>query len=170
MRHRLGSVVLGIAVTVVGLAATGCKNSPSGGSRGYGSAPAPQARTAYVAPTAQPAYAPPAPTYAAPAPAAYAAPSRSGSTAYLFLASWCGYCRKLESNTLPNAQVQAELAALNYRRINPDSAEGKQMASRYGIGGFPTTLILDGNGNVVTKIVGYQDPTAYAASLRAAHR
>lgn len=179
MRHRSGSFLLGVALTAIGFAATGCHTSPNGGTRGYGSAPAPQARAAYVAPVAKPAYVAPTPAYAAPAPAyaapaptpvAYAAPSRSGSTAYVFLASWCGYCKRLEANTLPNAQVQSELASLNWKRVNPDSADGKQMAARYGIGGYPTTLVLDGSGNVVTKIVGFQEPAAYASALRAAHR
>ena len=177
MRHRFGSVLVGIAVVVVGLSAAACKNSPGGGARGYGSAPAPQpaARSPYAAPTqqpmARPAYVAPAqPSYVAPAPVAYAAPSRTGATAYIFLASWCGYCQKLERNTLPDGAVRAELAALNFRRVNPDTAEGKGMAARYGVGGFPTTVIVDANGNVITKIVGYQDPTPFVASLRAARR
>ena len=95
MRHRFGSVLLGIAVTVVAVGATACKSSPSGGTRGYGSAPAPQpaTRSAYVAPAprAQPAYVAPAPqpAYAAPAPqpVAFAGPARTGLTTYLFLAT-----------------------------------------------------------------------------------
>lgn len=182
MRHRFGSALLGIAVAVVGLGAAACKNSPSGGSRGYGSAPAPQpatrsayaapapsiqpaARPAYVAPTPQPAYAAPAPQ-----PVAYAAPARGGLTTYVFLASWCGYCQKLERNTLSDPTVRAQLAAMNMRRMNPDIPEGRAAATRYGVNGYPTTVVVDGNGSVVSKIVGYQDPSVYTASLRAAHR
>lgn len=178
MNHRFGSVLFGIAVTVVAFGATACKSSPTGGTRGYGSAPAPQpaARSAYVAPapSAQPTYVAPAPqpAYVAPAPqpVAFAGPARTGLTTYLFLASWCGYCSKLERNTLPDPTVRAELAAMNMRRMNPDTPEGRAAATRYGVNGYPSTVVVDGNGTVISKIVGYQDPTAYAASLRAARR
>jgi|GEM_PF-2473378 len=180
MSHRFGSILLGIAVTVVGVGAAGCQRSPSGGSRGYGStaAPQPAARAAYVAPAPQPAaraaYVAPAPqpSYTAPAPqpVAFAGPARGGMMTYVFLASWCGYCRKLESNTLSDPTVRAELAAMNMRRMNPDTPEGRAAASRYGVNGYPTTVVVDGNGTVLAKMVGFQDPIPYTASLRAARR
>ena len=127
----------------------------SGGSANYNSGGGSQ-RTAY-APAAAPA---PAPSFAR---------SGRGNTAYIFVASWCGYCQKLKQNTLSNAAVQAELQNFNTQQIDPDSASGRPLAQQYGISGFPTTVIVNPSGGVVKKIVGYNAPGDYIAQLRQAH-
>ena len=94
---------------------------------------------------------------------------RSANTAYVFVASWCGYCQKLKRNTLSDPSVQAELASLNWKEMNPDQPDGRAMAQRYGVSGYPTTVVVNSAGGVVKKIVGYSAPNDYLPQLRQAH-
>ena len=87
--------------------------------------------------------------------------------AVYLLASWCGYCRKLEATTLTDAAVQAEMRAFYNVRVDPDSATGRPLAARFAQG-FPTTVVLDASGTMRARIVGYEAPARFAADLRAA--
>jgi thiol-disulfide isomerase/thioredoxin len=144
---------LAVPALVATLVLSACSSGGSGGSANYNSGG--NQRTAY-APVAAAA---PAPSYAR---------SGRGNTAYVFVASWCGYCQKLKQNTLSNAAVQAELANFNYQQIDPDSASGRPLAQQYGITGFPTTVIVNPSGGVVKKIVGYNAPGDFVQQLRSA--
>ena len=153
MRLRLR---LALPLILVGVVVSAC----SGGSGGNGGRANYDSSSGY-----RPA---PAPQYAA-APAQGYAPSRSGNTAYVFTASWCHYCQKLKQNTLSNPQVQAELASLNWQQVNPDAGSGRELAQRYGVHGFPTTVVVNPSGGVVKTIVGYSAPNDYLGQLRQAH-
>lgn len=151
MRLRLRLV---LPLVLVGVAAAACSSggsSHSGGTANYNSGAAR-----------------PAPQYAS-APAQGYAPSRSGNTAYVFTASWCHYCTKLKQNTLSNPQVQAELASLNWKQVDPDVGSGRALAQQYGVHGFPTTVVVNPSGGVVKTIVGYNAPNDYLSQLRQAH-
>jgi len=121
---------------------------------------------AYAAST--PARAPMAATNDANLDAALASARSTGKpVAILFLASWCGYCKKLEAQTLSNGQVQAELSNFTAMRLDPDGA-GRALATRYGVHGFPTVVILDANGNAKKTMVGFEEPPSFIAGLRSA--
>jgi len=152
---RLRSL-LAIPALAAGLSLAAC-SSPSGGSQAY--SPGGGYRPSYAQP-AQPSYAQSAPSYA---------PARSGNTAYIIMTNHCGYCSKLRSNTLPNGMVQAELSALNGQQVDAETSSGRVIASRYGVTGFPTTVVVDPSGAVVKKIVGYYGPDDYVGQLRQAH-
>jgi thiol:disulfide interchange protein len=87
--------------------------------------------------------------------------------AMYFLASWCGFCRKMESQTLSTRDVQAAMQDWYDVFVDPDSPEGKVLASRYTTGGFPTTVLFDARGNVRQTIVGAKDAATIEAALRA---
>lgn len=150
MRLRLR---LAIPLIVVGVVASACSNGPSGGSANYNSG-------GYARPAA--------PQYAS-APAQSYAPSRSGNKAYVFTTSRCHYCQELKQNTLSNPQVQAELASLNWQPVDADGGSGRELAQRYGVRGYPTTVIVNPSGGVVKTIVGYSLPNDYLPQLRRAH-
>ena len=79
---------------------------------------------------------------------------------------WCGFCIMLESEVLSDPLFVAVVAD-DYVLVFIDSPENKALLSerakaengklteKYGIRGFPTTLILDGNGNKIGK-TGYR--------------
>ncbi len=138
-----------VPALVATLALSACSSGKSGGSAKYTSGGGTQA-----------AYAPPPPARAN---------SGRGNTAYIIMTQSCGYCTKLKNNTLPDGNVRAELASLNAQQIDASNASGRAIASRYGVTGYPTTVVVDSSGAVVRKIVGYYPPNDYAAQLRQAH-
>ena len=146
---------LALPLILVGVVTAACSSGSSGGSAAY--KPSGAARPSATAPAAAAA---PAPSYA---------PTRSGNTAYVFTAGWCHYCKKLKENTLSNSQVQAELASLHWQQVDPDAGSGRALAQKYGVRGFPTTVVVNPSGGVVKTIVGYSAPNEYLAELRQAH-
>lgn len=53
-------------------------------------------------------------------------------------------------------------------RLDISSEIGKSVASRYGVSGVPTTLVLDGAGEVVHRDAGLPDREEIVARVRAA--
>lgn len=62
-------------------------------------------------------------------------------------AIWCPTCRKLDQVVFSNEQVKAVLNQYYvFSRIDYESDEGEAFMQRYQVSGFPTLLVLDGNG------------------------
>ena len=81
---------------------------------------------------------------------------------------WCGWCKKLDSDTYADVRVAAALEELISIRVNAESG-GEKVAARYSVRGFPTVLFLSGSGDVVRKIEGYvgaDEMLRIVASLR----
>lgn len=60
-----------------------------------------------------------------------------------FYADWCPYCQRLDSEYLPAAPVQEYLRGVVKVRINPEHGPAEEeIASRYGVTGYPTFLVM----------------------------
>jgi thioredoxin-related protein len=91
---------------------------------------------------------------------------------------WCPYCIRLKKNVLSSpeftkyAKEHLVLVEVDFPHRKQQSAEVKQanqeLAQKYGIGGFPTIVILNSEGKKVTSVVGYDgsSPSAYIAQLK----
>jgi thiol-disulfide isomerase/thioredoxin len=181
-------------VVVPALALAGCASRQETVARRRAAPPTPAptpvtaplaARPAYVRPAAPqpvaPVASPPAAPYAPVAGGAIpwdardlsleqavAAGRAAGKPVALYiLASWCGYCRKLEQNALVDGGVQAEMRAFYNVRVDPDSATGRPLR-RFAPGGFPTIVVLDASGNQKTALVGNRPAADLTAKLRSA--
>ena len=83
-------------------------------------------------------------------------------------AIWCSTCQKLDKQVFASEAVQREInERFVYSRTEYDSEEGEAFMSRYGVSGFPTVLILDANGDMLSRVpltfspeifVGYLSP------------
>jgi len=81
---------------------------------------------------------------------------------------WCGYCKLLEKNTLSAKPVQSELEK-NFVSIKLDaesdetvSWKGKkyskrELASEWGVEGFPTMLFLNSKGEIIGSFPSYAE-------------
>jgi protein disulfide-isomerase len=92
----------------------------------------------------------------------------TGRPAMLYLVtSWCGYCRKLERETLPDPQVGRHVAGYINVGYDCDAGVGRQVADRYGVRGFPTLLRIDASGNVTGRYEGFDPPASFVQRIPA---
>jgi thioredoxin-related protein len=77
---------------------------------------------------------------------------------------WCGYCIQFDRVILSQPQFKdyasknLVLVELDFPRRKPQSAEMKkqneELAERYQVDGFPTIIVLDGEGKTVWRYEG----------------
>ncbi len=97
---------------------------------------------------------------------------------YVFIySSHCGWCKKFKQNTLSNDGIintlseKFVIAKLNTSSNTKQEFDGKksserQIASMFGIRGVPTSVFMDAEGKVITKLPGYSPPETFASILR----
>lgn len=74
-------------------------------------------------------------------------------------ASWCGPCKMLKRNTFPDKEA-GEFFNKNFTNVAIDMEEGDGpgLAMKYGVNAYPTLVIADSDGNMVTYTQGYITP------------
>lgn len=74
-------------------------------------------------------------------------------------ATWCGPCKMLKKYTFSDKEVGNYYNA-NFINIAVDgeTTEGRELADNFNIKGYPTLLIVDKQGKVVAKQVGFVEP------------
>ncbi len=83
----------------------------------------------------------------------------------LFVTDWCGYCRKLERETLPDSRVKTAASRYTVAKYDAERGEGKGLANKYGVRGYPALILIDASGNKVDSWGGYNEPATYAAII-----
>ncbi len=80
---------------------------------------------------------------------------------------WCGWCKRLDRDTFSNPQMMAYLNSKYVcAKINAEGApEGKQVAAKYRVSGFPCALVFDPSGKFIGKLPGYYKPDEYQQAL-----
>jgi protein disulfide-isomerase len=84
---------------------------------------------------------------------------------------WCGFCVRLKNDVL-NKRDFKDLVRNNFilvyfdfpRNNPPDEAQmriQRQWQQRFSVRGYPTVIIVDGEGNKVGEIGGYRQEEAY---------
>jgi thioredoxin-related protein len=89
---------------------------------------------------------------------------------------WCGWCMKLDKEVFSTPEFQNYasrnliLVKLDFPRRRPQTEalkkQNEQLAQKYGIQGFPTIIVLNGQGEKVGEL-GYMDggPSPFLAKL-----
>jgi len=76
--------------------------------------------------------------------------------------TWCGYCKKLKSNTFSDKRVAA---FYNEKFINVtldgEQPEGAEIVQQYQVQGYPALLFFNANGEAVTQTGGYHTPKEF---------
>jgi len=89
--------------------------------------------------------------------------NRDKPTVLVLYASWCGWSKKLLTETMEDPRIKAMKDRFVWAKI--DSDLDKEAGKRYGQEGFPMIVLLDPKGEVVAKIDGYRDAGALAEEL-----
>lgn len=73
-------------------------------------------------------------------------------------ASWCGYCKKMKANVFTDTQVSNYFNS-NFINVAVDGekGEGVELASKYGVRGYPTFVFINPDGSLAKQTSGYQN-------------
>jgi len=90
---------------------------------------------------------------------------------------WCGWCKKFDKEILSQsvfedyARENLVLVELDFPRAKPQSPElrkqNQELADQYQVQGFPTIVVLNGDGQKLWQYDGYfpDGPAAFIAQL-----
>ncbi len=72
-------------------------------------------------------------------------------------AEWCGPCKYMAANVFTDAEVGKLFndKFINLK-IDMEKGEGPALAAKYQVRAYPTLFFIDGDGNVVKKVLGAQ--------------
>jgi len=92
----------------------------------------------------------------------------ASSKKLVFLEFWsesCSRCERLGREALSAPSVVTELKDLICLRVDTESADGKQLSSRYGVRALPTLLFLESDGAPRDGIAGYLPTNLFKREL-----
>lgn len=74
-------------------------------------------------------------------------------------ASWCGPCKILKKKTFPD-KAAGDFFNANYINvaIDMEKGDGPSLGEKYGVNAYPTLIITDADGNILTYTQGYISP------------
>lgn len=86
-----------------------------------------------------------------------------------FSTVWCGVCKLMVKNIFSQEQV-GKFYNENFicYKLDAEIGEGKEIASKYDVGAYPTFLFVDGKGNTIFKCVGYMEADGFIEKGRIA--
>ena len=82
--------------------------------------------------------------------------------------TWCGPCKMMDREVFTNDAV-ADYFNATFVNVKLDmEREGRELNKKYSISGYPTFLLLDGEGNLVHKMAGYYNPENFLRAVKLA--
>jgi len=81
-----------------------------------------------------------------------------------FYTEWCSWCKRLDKDTYANSEV-ADFAQ-QFICVKIDADKHPQLAKKYNVRGFPTTVFLKPDGSVIKVVPGYMGPKDFLALLK----
>lgn len=86
----------------------------------------------------------------------------------MFTADWCGPCQTFKGQVLADDRVVAQVVkSYKFEKVDLTKWEGKNgaTASRYGVKGIPTLMVVNSQGKEVDRYDGPFDPEQFAKWL-----
>ena len=86
-----------------------------------------------------------------------------------YYTTWCGWCKVLDKKTYSNKAV-GEYADANMisLKIDAEKGEGVTLVRKSSIQGYPTIIFYDGDGNEVSRVVGFVDAAPFIERMKMA--
>lgn len=83
---------------------------------------------------------------------------------------WCGWCKKMDRDIYANPAIVALSTRYVFLKVNAeDRGDGQSFAHEMGVSGYPTTIVLDGQGRVLNMAKGYiETPRAFVRFIEEA--
>lgn len=81
-----------------------------------------------------------------------------------FWATWCGPCKKMDSESWSKEDVKLLMA--NYIPVKIDIDSNRNIATEYDVKGIPYIFIMDGNGKVVYQQMSYKSKSNVISLLK----
>jgi len=82
-----------------------------------------------------------------------------------FYAEWCVWCKRMESTTFRSSEVVDLLAAGAVPLRLDAEREGKILAGRFNVQGFPTILFLDPDEREVGRVPGFMEAADFVSEV-----
>ena len=84
-----------------------------------------------------------------------------------FYADWCVSCKELERFTFSDAKVQARLkdVILLQADVTANSDDDKALLKKFGLFGPPGIIFFDQTGKEKGRVIGYENPDKFLASM-----
>lgn len=84
-----------------------------------------------------------------------------------FYADWCVSCIEMEETTFRHPEIAARMGKLRLLQadVTANNAEHQALLKRFGLYGPPGIMLYNAQGELVHKVIGYQDAGDFAASL-----
>lgn len=75
-----------------------------------------------------------------------------------FYTTWCGPCKMMAKKyfTLETVGKEFNKKFICFK-VDAEKGEGPSLSKKYGIRGYPTLIIADANGKVLTKVMGMKN-------------
>lgn len=81
-----------------------------------------------------------------------------------FFTDWCYWCQQLDKKVYPDKRV-SELIDKYFVLAKINAEQDTATAGKYDVSAYPTIVIVDTDGVVLKKILGYEEPKLFAADL-----
>lgn len=78
-------------------------------------------------------------------------------------ADWCGWCKRLDSDTYIHEDVVARAGEFVSLKLDADA--NRSIMSQYGIGGLPTILFIGADGKEIHRVIGYKPPAEFVRDM-----
>ena len=75
---------------------------------------------------------------------------------------WCGYCKRMKANVFTDSEVGSYYNA-NFINVSLDAekGDGKALAKKYGVNGYPTFVFLNPDGSLSQQESGYHKASKF---------
>lgn len=83
--------------------------------------------------------------------------------------TWCGPCKLLDRTTFADERVRAFLSGdMVAYKVDAEKGEGVAFARKYKVTAFPNLIIINGDGELVSRQIGYVPPAQFLQWARQA--
>ncbi|MBN1493065.1 MAG: thioredoxin family protein [Candidatus Omnitrophica bacterium] len=81
-----------------------------------------------------------------------------------FSTTWCGWCKKLDKDTMKNSKVQSILNRY-FVSVRIDGDKNKELVRQYKVRGYPNIVFMTNKGDVIMQQPGYLPPERFIELL-----